>query len=147
MKRHIYQASSSVVVAMLLAVAVVSAEPSYVAVGNIPFDFHVGQATLPSGEYILMLDFPLRGTICIQSKDGSKRAMVIGTPFIPKNKDGENKDGAEKLVFRQYGSDYFLSRVSQPGQPGLELMKTKLESEIAQRASPAHTAEVALGKR
>ena len=81
MKNQVIQVTLAVAVSLSLAVAIASAQSSYMLVGKIPFDFHVGQATLPSGEYTVKSVSQAGGVICIQSRDGSRGAMALTFPF------------------------------------------------------------------
>jgi len=142
MRRFIHQVSLAVAVYLFLGAAVVSAQSSTRLVGDIPFEFHVGQATLPSGEYTVKSGYPTADTICIQSKDRSRSAMVQTIPFSP-GKEG----GVAKLVFTQYGSNYFLSQVWNPSESIVrELNKSKLEMEVARKVRESQATEVALRK-
>jgi hypothetical protein len=142
MKKQVIQVILAMAVSLSLAVAVGSAQSSPSLKADIPFDFHVGRATLPSGEYTVKSVSPASGAICIQSRDGSKVAMALTIPFAP-----SKKDGPAKMVFNRYGSDYFLSQVSNPSDSLVrELMKTKAETEIAKKVNEAQTTEVALTK-
>ena len=143
MKRLIHQVSLAVTLSLVLGVAVVSAQNSHTLVGDIPFDFHVGKALLPAGEYTVKSTIPVSGAICIQSTDGSKSAMVQTFALAP-----SKGDGAAKLVFNRYGSTYFLSQVWNPSESiVLGLSKSKVEIEVARKARDTNAMEVALGKR
>ena len=143
MKTLIQQMSLAVTLSMLLGVAVVSAQTSHTLVGDIPFDFHVGKALLPAGEYTVKSGLPFFDAICIQSKDGSKSAMVQTFGLAP-GKEG----GTAKLVFNRHGSTYFLSQIWKPSESIVRgLSKTKMEIEVAGEAREAQVMEVALGKR
>ncbi|HVN83187.1 MAG TPA: hypothetical protein VMW38_29655 [Terriglobia bacterium] len=143
MKRLIHQVSLAVTLSLVLGVAVVSAQNSHTLVGDIPFDFHVGKALLPAGEYTVKSTPPVSGAICIRSKDGSKSAMVQTFGLAP-----SKEDGVAKLVFNRYGSSYFLSQVWNPSEPIVRgLTKSKVEIEVARKASEAQAMEVALEKR
>lgn len=143
MKRQVIQATLAVAVSLMLVVAVGSAQTSVRAVANIPFDFHVGNATLPSGQYMIKSGFPTTGTLSIQSKDGSGNAIAMTLAVAPIKGDGK-----AKLVFSRYGSEYFLSEVWNPADTIVRgLTKTKAEMEMARKIGQAQTTEVALRKR
>jgi hypothetical protein len=101
-------------------------------VANIPFDFSVGKASLPHGEYNVK---PMnQGSIVIRSKDGRKGvvAMTIAT-------DSPKSLAVGKLVFNRYGDQYFLFKVLGPGSSGKELLRSKTERELAKNISTPET--------
>ena len=56
-------------------------------------------------------------------------------------------DGPSKLVFNQYGSNYFLSQVWNPNDSIVRgLWKSKVEMEVARNAREARSTEIALKK-
>jgi hypothetical protein len=143
MKRQVIQATLPVAASFVLAVAVGSAQSSARASANIPFDFHVGNATLPSGQYLVKSGTPTIDTLVIQSKDGSRSALAMthGVKLT-------QSDSAAKLVFNQYGTNYFLSQVWNPSDSIVRgLVKTKAEMEVARQVRGVQTTVVALEKR
>jgi hypothetical protein len=105
---------------------------------NIPFEFNVGKAVLPSGVYRIKPMNP--STLRIQSQDGHRGAiaLIIG---VSSSKEGD----AGKLVFNRYGSQYFLSKVWRPGShDGQELLKSRIEIEMAKNISRPEATTVAV---
>ncbi len=142
MKRQVIQVTLAVAVSLTLAAAIGSAQSSVKGVADIPFDFHVGNATLPPGQYTVKSGFPTSDSICFQSKDGSRNAMAM-TIAVTQGK----RDGPMKLVFNRYGSSYFLSQVWNPDDSIVRgLWKSKGETELARSIRNANTTEVALKK-
>ncbi len=83
---------------------------------KIPFSFSVGQSSLPAGEYTI-LDRDGRGVLLFQGDQTNQACAVLSHPgnsFAP--------DGKRKLLFHQYGDQYFLSQVF----PGFETAGYKL---------------------
>jgi hypothetical protein len=136
MNRQIYTALATITFFAMLTVPVIQAQ-SDMLVANIPFDFHVGKASLPSGEYTVK---PLNPeTLLIQSKDGSSSAVsiTIGATSSKIQDTG-------KLVFNRYGDQYFLSKVWRPGvSTGRELPKSRSEVEMARNMPKPETTVVA----
>jgi hypothetical protein len=132
MNRHLYRISLSLAVLLLLGTTVANAQSGYRLVADIPFDFHVGTATLPSGTYWVKHPEPgFNGIVVIQTKDGSKRLMI---PTVPGKENKEYVVG--KLVFNRYGQNYFLSEVQNPFDYATRcLHKSKLEKEIARNGN------------
>ena len=89
---------------------------------NIPFAFSVGDATLPAGQYLLYTINPDWG-IRFATIDGKHNAFVNTLPNYP-SKPSENS----RLVFRRYGSEYFLEQVWTAGD---ELVRSPLPSKKA----------------
>ena len=89
---------------------------------NIPFEFTVGKATLPAGDYLIKL--PETGgarVITLKKADGEAHAIVMTNPV--------NSKGAEiatGLVFVKAGDQHFLYQVHTEGrETGLEVIKSK----------------------
>jgi len=121
----------------MLAAPVVQAQ-SGMLVANIPFQFNVGKAVLPSGEYHVKAMNP--STFLIQSKDGhqSAVAMTIGV-------SSSKEEDTGKLVFNRYGNQYFLSKVWRGGnREARELVKSRTEIEIAKSMSSPEATTVAV---
>jgi hypothetical protein len=124
MKRQLF----GVCAAFLLIVgigAVTAAAQSATLVANIPFDFIIGTATLPAGEYTI--DRALRNDPSILAFR-SYRASAVTLTQAEEPKTGK---GAYKLVFHRCGDKYFLSQVwGSDGNVARTLPKSKLEREM-----------------
>lgn len=94
---------------------------------NIPFDFVVNGATLPSGEYSLQ-GLAVGNAISIRKADYTAKALTLGTRC-----ESRKTSEKSKLVFHRYGNHYFLAQIWVAGDnAGEELPKSRLETEIAQ---------------
>jgi hypothetical protein len=106
---------------------------------NIPFEFVVGDATLPAGEYqiksALVSDSSAQ---LIQRSDGSVSMMVLTNAADQK---GENSN--PRLIFQRYGSQYFLSQIWW-GETGRQLHKSRREKELARTEQSNEVAVVLL---
>ena len=133
MNRQVCKALTAISLLAMLAVPIVQAQSDKM-VANIPFDFHVGKASLPSGEYTVRPMNP--ATLLIQSRDGRSSAvsLTIGVASAKIQDTG-------KLVFNRYGELYFLSKVWGSGSSaGREVLKSHSEIEMAKTISkPAVT--------
>ncbi|HEY1985520.1 MAG TPA: hypothetical protein VGG85_08925 [Terracidiphilus sp.] len=116
----------------LLVLAAVSAVPGALAQehtlkANIPFNFTVGETSLPAGEY--RLSAPAAGLVRIHSEDGLLTATVATVKGFNETK------GSSKLVFDRYGSQYFLHRILCPtaGRMNVEIPAWKLEKRARSR--------------
>jgi hypothetical protein len=137
MYKHMFKALAVISLFSMLAVPVVQAQ-SITLVANIPFQFNVGKAVLPSGEYHVKAVDP--STFLIQSKDGHQAALAT-TIGVSSSKEEDNG----KLVFNRYGNQYFLSKVWRPGnREGRELLKSRAEIEIAKSISSPEATTVAV---
>jgi hypothetical protein len=137
MYRQVFKALAVISLFGMLAAPVVQAQ-SGMLVANIPFQFNVGKAVLPAGEYRLKPVHP--STFLIQSKDG-RQAALANTIGVSSSKEGDKG----KLVFNRYGNQYFLSKVWPAGsREGSELLKSRTEIEIAKSMSSPEATTVAV---
>jgi hypothetical protein len=136
MNKQAYTSLAAIAFLALLSVPVIQAQSSML-VANIPFDFHVGKASLPSGVYDIKPLTP--ETLMIRSKDGQQVAVAA---TIPVNSPESLNTG--KLVFNRYGDQYFLSKALRPGgSTGQQLLKSRTEIEVAKNLSKPAEATVA----
>ena len=117
----------ALLVALALATAVVSAnaQSSNQVVSNIPFEFVVGDKTLPSGAYSVRPANAQGNALMIQSKDGKASAIRLTDPTEQRN----NKRYA-RLIFHRYGQNYFLCEVWNGDSTGRQLTRSKQERAI-----------------
>jgi hypothetical protein len=112
------------VIGMTLAVG--SAFGQTMARANIPFDFSIGNSPLPSGEYTVSPAFEGHNTVLvIRSADWRQQVIVQASAAESAKTLRENK-----LVFRRYGDQYFLSKIWVRGQ-ALALPTGHREREMA----------------
>ena len=131
MKREITNAFASLMLVLVLAAVTASAQSAKQMTANIPFQFTIGNQTLPAGEYTIRYINQDSGknTLLIKSTDGRNSRIVQMTP-------AQKSTPAEKasLVFNQYGDSYFLSEVwNAADQFGLSLPKSRAERELERR--------------
>ena len=112
-------------VMMVASVAPANAQNNSVS-ANVPFEFTVGDKSLPAGEYLVRPFTANRSTMAVSNKRSSKSAIrlsiAIEAASEPKN---------TKLVFHRYGPRYFLAEVWVAGEKtGRQLLKSKEESTI-----------------
>lgn len=92
---------------------------------NIPFDFHAGNAVLPSGEYQVNLDVTANRMV-FRQMNGGAAVFVQGRP----ESTAVSERGA--AVFNQYGDTYVLRTVRYAGNScAYQTGGTKLERELA----------------
>jgi hypothetical protein len=94
---------------------------------TIPFNFHVGDKTLPAGTYVVE---KRAGAIFIQDRSGhSAVALTIGVT--------QGINAADTLVFNRYGDKLFLSEVRWNGySTGSELRRTAQETRLGSNFAP-----------
>ena len=121
------QAFSLVSLLSLLLVAGSAIAQTVHVRGDVPFNFAVGNKTLPAGTYdIRTISSGDSKTLRLQSRDGSASMMLnsnAAEKLEPANKT--------KLVFNRYGNQYFLSQIWVKGETlGRQLPKTSREKEV-----------------
>jgi hypothetical protein len=137
MNRRVFNTLVAISLFGMLAAPAVQAQ-SGMQVANIPFQFNVGKAALPAGEYhVKQMN---TSTLMIQSKDGHRAAVALVT-VVSSSKEGDKG----KLVFNRYGTQYFLSKVWTAGsREGSELVKSRAEIEVAKNSSAPESTKVAI---
>ena len=113
----------ALIVGLSFVSAVVSAKgQSTQAVAKVPFEFIVGEKTLPSGKYIVRRISDTNAALRIQSADGKDSAVRLTDQIFQMNKT------QARLVFHRYGERYFLSEVWMGGDStGRHLLKSRQE--------------------
>ena len=92
------------------------------SVANIPFQYSVGQNTLPAGQYNLTCLNAEHRLLRIRSTDGKASAVMLMDSVTGK------AQGHGKFVFHRYGSRYFFAQVWVGGSgAGLETPKSRAE--------------------
>ena len=123
MKRNIFGALMTLIVAFAIAVPTVHAQNAKMLSANVPFAFSADGKQLPAGAYEVR-EVGARATM-IETQDG--REKVLGIYQYA----GPSKATESKLVFDKIGDSYFLREIwtSTRGQ-GLALPESKREQEV-----------------
>ena len=125
MKKQAYTLIAMIVLVGSLAVAGQAQTNSRVAsIANIPFQFSVGNKTLPAGKYTLrpITDDGSAVVLRIESRDGRTNATLLTSSVEGK---GQQRG---RLVFHRYGNQYFFAQAWVDGQEtGLEAPKSRAE--------------------
>jgi hypothetical protein len=125
MKKQILRSTAILGLFYMLAIASVNAQtPSRVEV-NIPFDFSVGKATLKAGTYSIKRTSG--SALAIRSADGKTSALVEAPLTI----GSRGSKAGERLVFNQYGDQYFLSQVWLTVDTGRQVFTSGAETKAA----------------
>lgn len=105
---------------------------------SVPFKFHADSQVMPAGEYEVRID-QARHQIRVQSLNGNASGFLN----VKTNIDAQG-DTQGRLVFRTYGTSYFLHQVKPRANEGVELFTSKAEREVA-RTSPVRETAVSEG--
>ena len=113
------------VMALAFATAVVSANAQSLQTrATVPFDFIVGDKTLPAGDYSVQAINAAGDALKIGNTSSNQSALRLTMQA-----SGQAK--TSKLVFHRYGQHYFLAEVwSDGGAQGRQLMKCRQERAI-----------------
>jgi hypothetical protein len=106
---------------------------------EIPFDFHVGHSTLPSGTYSVA-KVNMSGILQL-CNDDSRESIFLS----PQGRETAKND--PKLTFRCYSGNCFLSAIWIPGSPGYTFSKTSREKEMEKGGAQVAMAYVPLATR
>ncbi len=122
-----------VIVATFIAAGPAPAQDHSVK-ATVPFNFTVGDRTLPSGTYTIASDMTDPDLLVIRSRDQKAGALCLGWP----NQDKHGSDNT--LAFRKYGNQYFLSDIRSKGTS----MNFKLPVTKAEKRAKAQVEEARL---
>jgi hypothetical protein len=104
---------------------------------KVPFNFVVGETTLPAGEYTIEpSSIGTAAALLIRSAEGH-----MGVTFFANPVEANAIQAEAKVVFNRYGDRYFLAQVWTPEiNIGRELVKSRLEPAQAKSGSKPETA-------
>jgi hypothetical protein len=125
MKRQAYTMIAMIVLVGSMAVAAqaqTSGRTQFVA--SIPFEFSVGNKTLPAGEYMVLQVNPAsdHAVLQIRSRDGRASAMVQMDSVAGKAQE------SAKLIFNRYDNKYFFAQAWVDGEnSGLQASRSRAE--------------------
>jgi hypothetical protein len=94
---------------------------------NVPFEFMVGDKSLPAGAYTIASATTNGNGLRIQCAASNDAALALTTALSGKSHP--------KLVFHRYGQRYFLAEVWSSHEDGRELMMSKQERAIQKEYS------------
>jgi hypothetical protein len=105
---------------------------------NIPFQFHVGNTSLPAGRYIIReLEGNDLTVMQISSADGKQSAL-----FDVESVQAKTTPGKSELIFNKYGDRYFLSEMFDEGNVDGNRLFTSRDEKRAGKESGAEVAYV-----
>jgi hypothetical protein len=106
---------------------------------EIPFDFHVGHSTLPSGAYSVV-KVNMSGILQLRNDDSGESIFLS-----PQGRETANNDPT--LTFSCYRGDCYLSAIWIPGTPGYSFSKSSREKEVEKGGAQVAMAYVPLATR
>jgi len=123
---------------LLAGLAPVYAQSSAKASFSIPFEFVVGNVTLPAGDYIV--EYSARTTmLSITSAEGSPTVFAL-----TKNLSAKAAPARSKLLFNRYGAKNFLSQLWAANySTGYRVPKTAYEREMMAVAPRSTAVQIA----
>ena len=109
----------------------------------VPFDFQIGGALMPAGEYIVHCPSGGFGVLTIGDTSGKHTVAVLATAAVrPRSK----MTGA--LQFHKYGDAYFFAQVWTPTSTVACLVsESRREQELARGTNAPQAAAVTIAKR
>jgi hypothetical protein len=124
MKKHVLWLTVILMAVFSSAAVSTKAQTSYGVRANVPFDFTVGDKTLPAGR------IAARGgtdslILSISNLDKGPHEFRIARRL-----PGAGRSDRGKLIFRRHGNQYFLAQVWIRGNSGWEIFKSKSEKAI-----------------
>jgi hypothetical protein len=116
-----------ILMAMFASAAVSTrAQATYGVRADVPFDFIVGDKTIPSGHITVHgMSAAHGGPLAIRNLDQGDLAMRAGRSVL-----GTDDSDQCKLVFHKYGNRYYLAQIWIPGYHAWEVMKSKEERSL-----------------
>ena len=130
MEKHALRILSMLVLTVTLTASAVYANLGGTIRVNIPFDYSVGGKTLPAGVYAVD-PTTTQGVLRIRRRDGGAAALIT-----TREARAQRQPGQTKLVFHQYGNQYFLAQIWTAGESsGRELWKSREELDLIKNAA------------
>jgi hypothetical protein len=105
---------------------------------QIPFQFHVGNTTLPAGTYVIHRLDNNDGTVMqISKKDGT-----MSTLFDVQSAQANSTPEKTELIFNKYGDRYFLSEMFDEGNPDGSRVFASSDEKMASKQSESTVAQI-----
>jgi len=124
----------ALVVGLALATTLVSANAQSTSTvrADIPFDFIVGDQTLPAGKYMVNSATSDGHALNIRTREGKSLALVLTHEAAQ-----HSQKRIARMVFHRHGQQYFLAEVWSGESYGRQLFQSKreLQQELASNGS------------
>lgn len=113
---------------------------------NIPFQFVVGNTTLPAGKYVIrQMDDSEDTPNIIEVRSADNRTAVI---FETENASLDNAPKKTEILFDKLGNNYFLSQIFVEGENyGVQALESKTERRLKKGGQQAVKQSVECSKR
>ncbi len=113
---------------------------------NIPFQFTVGNTTLPAGKYVIKpLDNSGDNPNVIEVRSTDDRMAVI---FDSENASLDNAPKKSEIIFDKIGNQYFLSQIFVEGENyGAQMLESRMEKKLKSGGQMASKQSVECRKR
>ena len=139
MKKYLFALAISLAMQMG---AVAHAQTTHLNV-TVPFEFTVGDTTLPAGEYDIQSTGPWGGKVLsICNRKANASAFVISASY----ETAKNSKRSE-LVFNRYGQQYFLAEVWGANDLGRQMPISARRMELAKGQSKSEVVLTASSKK
>ena len=132
MKNQILRSIAIFGLFFMLAMTSVQAQTASRAEVKVPFDFAIGKVLFKAGTYSFRK--VTDNTLTIRDING-KGTTLIDAPLTLGSRDSK---AGERLVFNQYGSQFFLSQVWLSSDTGRQLFTSGAEKRVANDYKLAH---------
>jgi hypothetical protein len=130
MKKSLINAGAFLCLTMMAAVASVSAQTAREMTVEVPFEFTVGDATLPAGVYGVYRT-STQDQILMRRRDGNGAVLIV-TDAVRRGRPAVDAS----LEFRRYGDQYYLARIWTKGeQIGRKLAPSRRERRSVKEAT------------
>lgn len=127
MKRNLFSVALILSLLVILTVVSAPAQTTRQLSASVPFDFTVGQTTLPAGKYTIYRTSVNTSDGFLMRDENGHVAVVFKTHAVP----GLEQPVKGRLEFRRLGDQYFLARFWASGNDaGRELEQLTLELRI-----------------
>jgi hypothetical protein len=142
MKRQAVEMFAMLALLVMVVATLVHAQTA--ATYKIPFNFEIAGKLFPAGEYTVGRINP-NSPAAVLIQDVKQSASLVATT-VPIG--GGNVQDKSRLVFNQYGNQYFLSQIWAPQSSiGAQFLRSKAEEKLAlglQQANGAKKAETVI---
>ena len=126
MKKQILWIPLILITIFVSAAVSTRAQSAYGVRADVPFDFIVGDKTIPAGRISAHgVSAAASGALTIQNADQGELALRVGRR-VP----GAGNSDQCKLVFHKYGDRYYLAQIWITGYEAWEVMKSKEERSL-----------------
>jgi hypothetical protein len=125
MKNQILKITSIFGLFLMLAITSVQAQTASRVEVKVPFDFAIGKVLFKAGTYSFRK--VTDNTLTVRDLNG-KGTTLVDAPLSIGSRDSK---AGERLVFTQYGTQYFLSQVWLSVDSGRQLFPSGAETKVA----------------